>query len=333
VGRRSDKDFIARLISVFTLAFALLACVGYLGALTGARVRLDAGLPSPNVAADAFAILALLNASTALRGVRGKRIVSARAASSGGGSETSLADTALPLVAFVAAVTALLLTASRAGIAFTMAGLFLFAGLSLIGLLRDRRRSRAAGLGLAVLGLATLALVYTGADFALLRSSHLDTDALARRVVADAHWQLALERPIFGHGLNSFHELNAYATTPENWWALHDMGAAHNIYIQAFEETGAVGLALWVLMIAPIGLRALWSAVNARSGAEWSAGALCALVVCLLHGSVDFGLQVWSVAALLAFLLGGFAGARQEKSVIAVSARGREAMSSADAGV
>jgi hypothetical protein len=47
------------------------------------------------------------------------------------------------------------------------------------------------------------------------------------------------------------------------------------------------------------------------SGAEWAAAAVAAFAFAFAHGLVDFGLQVPATGALLAYALGGFAGAAE----------------------
>lgn len=60
-----------------------------------------------------------------------------------------------------------------------------------------------------------------------------------RTFIYDIAWQLFLEKPIFGWGINSF------ATNPANFFTID----VHNIYLQILVETGIIG---FVLILTPI---------------------------------------------------------------------------------
>src|SRR5690606_26547119 len=114
----------------------------------------------------------------------------------------------------------------------------------------------------------------------------------SRTELIEPHWQAFLDRPVLGNGLNTYHELNVMAATPENWASLSYAGAAHNIYVQALEEVGIVGVALMTLMLAPPILRALRRALFGSTGVEWAAAACAVTALFFLHGAVDFELQI-----------------------------------------
>jgi len=146
-------------------------------------------------------------------------------------------------------------------------------------------------------------LIYAGGHVALGRSYRTEADFAERASLWQTHWQAFLDRPLIGHGLNTFRDINAHYATPEHWAALHVVGAAHNIYIQALEETGLIGMALFTAMLAGPLWRAFRQAVHGGRGAELAAGVIGATVMCLMHGLVDFGLQTPAIAALLAYSL------------------------------
>jgi hypothetical protein len=76
--------------------------------------------------------------------------------------------------------------------------------------------------------------------------------------------------------------------------------------VQLLEETGILGAGLFVLMLAPPLFSAFGAALLGRSGSHWAAAAFAAFALALLHGVVDFGLQVPAIAAFLSFCLGAF---------------------------
>jgi O-antigen ligase len=218
------------------------------------------------------------------------------------GFATPLLRAPLACAAFVACATALLLTASRAGAFSAAIAIIAFALLALIGM-----RSRGGVAALAATLLVAAGLVSVGGQFALDRLDTLAGDRLHRDVMVETHWRAFQDRPVIGHGLNTFHELNQLYARPEDYHVLNTIGSAHNIYLQALEETGYVGFALFVLMLGPILARLLFAAIEGGSGSEWAAGAFAAALGALTHGFVDFGLQTPAIAALLMFALGAYA--------------------------
>jgi O-antigen ligase len=122
----------------------------------------------------------------------------------------------------------------------------------------------------------------------------------------ETHWQAFLDRPWLGHGLGTFHAINAYYATPENWRAVLTVGAAHNVVLQSLEESGLIGFALLSVMVLMPVTRAFRAAITGRSGQAWSSLAVATTVLVYVHGMVDFGLNVPGIAALFAFMLGAY---------------------------
>lgn len=278
---KEDRDRLGRLTLGLALAFAFLALTIHLQTDTFNR-RLLVQFNSPNSGATVFGVLAVLCAA-ALHSAE----LSARRSWIAALSQAPMATAALILCSVC-----LLLTASRAGIVCTLAALILLAAL-----MRNGRP-------MVVLALVALVAIL-GGNFVLDRLQQLDGDG--RRTMTAVHWGAFLDRPVTGHGLNTFHELNALYATPDTWPALRGIGSAHNIYVQILEESGVLGALLLVMMVAPPLLKALRRAVRKRSGAVWGAAALSAFALALAHGAVDFALQTPAIAALLAFYLGAFA--------------------------
>ena len=121
--------------------------------------------------------------------------------------------------------------------------------------------------------------------------------------------QLSLHRPWQGYGLGTFREALMPAMTREDLWLLWNLGAAHNVLLQWMLETGVVGLALVIAMTAAL-MVALSPFPLKRSlpGRGRPIGILAFSIVLMLHNMVDYSLQIGSVAALWALLLGLAAG-------------------------
>lgn len=304
---RKDRDFIGRIFigaAIAIAAYCLFLLVRGAAASQGARLIEPFG--SSNAAATLFGVLAIFVSVVILRAARG-RLTGAR--TSAGRAFAFVQNTPIALAAFALLLACLLLTGSRAGLAALAGGFVLFFALTRAGAGQSGRGQSAFAL---VAALAAIFLLI-GGDFLLSRFGTFGVDAEGRRLMIETHFNAFLDRPILGHGLNTFHELNAHYANVENWPALRDIGAAHNIFVQMLEETGLVGAAFFMLMLAPPLARALQIAVEDRSGAEWAAAAFAAAAFVFAHGLVDFGLQVPAIAATLAFGLGAFSSARMER--------------------
>jgi O-antigen ligase len=99
-------------------------------------------------------------------------------------------------------------------------------------------------------------------------------------------WNLALERPVFGTGPGTFLVVEDSADGPGL------TRFAHNEYLQAFSETGAVGVASIAVAIAVLAGGALR---RRRADPAWAVGfAVCAAFT--VHGAIDF---VWRFPLLV----------------------------------
>jgi O-antigen ligase len=205
------------------------------------------------------------------------------------------------LVAAVLA-TALISTASRTGVAATLAGLGLFL---LWGLFVERHRLRG---GVAMAGLIALlfigAIGLRGADILTTRLEAANHDLAVRGALFTPHWQAFLSSPWSGFGLGAFPTVNQLVMTRPLLGVLSNVRAAHNIYLQWLEEAGVVGacamLALFLAVVLPMvrgGLRSGWAGA-------WQRATLCAAAVFLIHGVTDFALQAPAVQAAAAVILG-----------------------------
>ncbi|MES1159111.1 MAG: O-antigen ligase family protein, partial [Terricaulis silvestris] len=259
---------------------------------------------SGNAAATAYGCLLILALACAVK--RGALVIKTWRTA---GPSWRLPLSIIPVVAALLAATCLFLTASRAGILSAALGIACFFGLAF-------RRSDGARAG-AVLMLSLLSaiglLAIIGSSFVLNRLNALEADSVVRASIMQTHWAAFLDRPLLGHGLNSFHEINQIRATPDNWEHLRTIGSAHNIYIQLLEETGIAGASLFVVMLGAPLLSAALRALRGGSGYIWSAAIVACFILALAHGLVDFGLQVPAIAALLAFCLGAFSNSAPQE--------------------
>jgi O-antigen ligase len=211
--------------------------------------------------------------------------------------------------ALIFALACALLTASRGGLFATAIGFLVFLSLLLLRTLGPKGPARGflfAPVASVVILAALLSL--QGSGPLIDRFSDASSAVATRQQLVEPHWRAFLSRPIFGNGLNTYPELNAMAATPDNWRALSYAGAAHNIYVQALEEVGILGFALMTLMLGPPIIKALRRALFGTAGVEWAAALFGASTLLLLHGAVDFELQIPAVGALFGFALGAFTG-------------------------
>lgn len=264
-------------------------------ALRGAG-RLEATLLGPNSAATVLAgALVLSIAGLLVRLRRGGRGMLLR------GDPQASALAALAALLLVC----LLMTGSRGGLIAAACGLVAFVAWALLA--GKLSRGKALVLALVVVTCGG-ALMFNGADLVAERfgSARQDLDIRAR--ILDPHWRAFLAAPWFGYGLGSFTTVNQLVVTRETLLVLHDVRAAHNLYVQWLEEAGIIGAAAMTALLAAI-LGPIVRAALGRGGlGVWARGGLCAAVVFLVHGLSDFALQVPAIQALAAVVLGALGG-------------------------
>lgn len=240
--------------------------------------RLTAALPSPNVAATLFAVFAFCGAAACARAAQAKGLVRAP----------------LALGVLFLAVGALLLSGSRAGAAAFVIGLVVF------GMVLRAGRWR------WVLAGAVGALALVGGGLLAVRAVALSADFSERMLLWRPHAAAIVERPLLGHGLNTFYELNLHYAEEGRWAEAARAGSAHNLYMQTWEESGVGALLLLCAAAIPLSV-AVRRVILGGSSDAWGAAAICASLAAGLHATFDFALQIPAVAALLAFVVGAFA--------------------------
>jgi O-antigen ligase len=286
------RGFIARASAALAICFCLWALVlhGLLG-----RPRLDAGLGSANTAACVFGVIGVSSASLLLRDMR-KR---------GENSAFGALRSPIALAALLLSLLCLALTLSRGGLAASVVGFAVLVGITARhGALAQIVRGAAALLVIAV-PLAGYVLFRRGALSLAAPGGEGDSvSAESRQILVDVYWRAFLDRPWFGHGLNTYHDISSISADPANWEALRTSGSVHNVYVQTLAETGMLGMALLAMALAVPLTRSVFAAM--RHDGELAAAVCGVWALALTQGAVDFGLQTPAIAALLTFALGAY---------------------------
>jgi tetratricopeptide (TPR) repeat protein len=266
------------------------------------RDRLVSTFVNANHQAFYFAILLFLAVGMLLRPSR-------RAQARGGSSRAAMSlpgtgPAARILFGGAAAVlgVALVLTASRGGVAAALAGVVALGALALAG--RSQHRVLA---GVAVgLGVVAGYLAWVGADRLLERLA-----VLAREPFADLRWEIwratlrvAAEAPVLGVGLGAFEDaIIAYRPRGISDSLLLDY--AHNDYLQLLAEGGVVAVlilawaaAAWLTFVV-----GRWRDRQDTLVRGLVMGGLAAVVAAAFHSVVDFGLHMPGNAVLFVAVL------------------------------
>jgi O-antigen ligase len=289
-GARDERArFAVQLTIVAGVIFGLWALLdSTVSAYDGGGRRLQAHFLNANTAGTVFAMLLCLALAEFVRRLQsvapGQRIRGAL-----------LQGAAVLTFAFC-----LLDTASRGAALAALAALLAFLALRLwSGRLKMTRALAGAAAGI----FASLILVMFAGDLLVDRLFGQD-DSFGRLDTWRAHWQAFLASPLFGYGLGSAETVNRTLLTAENYRALWSIRAPLNVYLQWLEETGVVGAAPMFLCIGLIVAQTLRGHAQRSRMTGLLAGLLAADTVVLIHGFTDFGLEMFSVAAFWAWLLG-----------------------------
>jgi O-antigen ligase len=194
---------------------------------------------------------------------------------------------------------ALFLSASRGG----MVAMILQIGLLMtLVFMRHRGRHQLAAAALVIL-LAGGFIAWLGVGHALERFAtfrELEVTEIRRTSMAKDTWRMFVDHPVAGVGFGAFQEVFP------SYESLYDGNVAqyaHNDYVQALAETGAVGGLFCAAFICLL-LGESWKRIaRAASSADLALhiGASAACIGFLIHSLVDFNLHIPSNALL--FLL------------------------------
>ncbi|PCJ70542.1 MAG: hypothetical protein COA62_08165 [Rhodobiaceae bacterium] len=210
------------------------------------------------------------------------------------------------LVAGIGLFAALMLSASRAGIASSFLGL----GVLIVLMIRSQRlaRHRLIKISSVTLGSFLLAaLPFSGlvserlerVDTSLSENARIEVYRLTLAAISDA--------PLVGTGLGSFGDIFPYyrdteVFSPSSWVK------AHNTYLETILELGIPAGFSLILSIGILSWMCFREALRRRRFRATPAAAAGAAVLVGLHSGIDFSLQIPAVAATFASLLGASIG-------------------------
>lgn len=209
---------------------------------------------------------------------------------------------AFPLLALGLNAVCLALSASRGALAATALGAAALA----VAYALDRRSGVFLRLRwpLAAAAAVLLGLFAWSSQTLVSRLMQTTGDLAARREIMTTHFAIFQTRPLLGQGLGAFEAANRLAMTEGNFDRLWSVRAAHSVYLQWMEEAGwpvallMFGCIAWILAIIVLRRSRRPQMVG------WVLAIAAASLAPILHGLVDYGLQVPSLAAFWACLLG-----------------------------
>jgi len=265
------------------------------------HLRLTAGFLSANSAAALFGMLCILSLAAVLRSA--KQIIG-ESSKLMAFIEHLIRNAPVAIIALLFTLTSLLFTASRGGVLACLVAISVFAVWEIVGL-KGSKNSGSKIIGVFFLAFILMVLIFlNSSELVVDRLDGTSASAENRWQIMSAHWQAFLAAPWTGYGLGTFYLINDMSMNAQNWGALRDNGAVHNVYLQWLEEAGIIGTALMFTTIGFI-LWVMYRGLRLRRRMRtWIKAILCISILLLLHGTVDYGLQIPSLAMMWALLLG-----------------------------
>lgn len=295
------------------LFFAILALIGHITNYTGDPMqsgaydatRLRAGFVSPNTTATLLSIAALI--------CLGKLLYAVNHASSDVKSRQEFVDyifraSLTTIIVLALTLSCLLLTASRF--------VTILCVLAMVYLIESEyrtyrgRRSRLTGVKRLIRTLLYVVLVIAAVSAFFLdlladRTIEATSELPTKLDLFGLYWSAWLEKPWFGHGLGSFNRVNDALMTLENVGTTGSLGAAHNIVLQWLIQQGVVGSLLMFGLVAALHIPVIRAIrKSTRRSKTFLRVSLCISGLVILHGMLDYALEIPSVMWTYAFVLG-----------------------------
>ena len=214
----------------------------------------------------------------------------------------------LPRVFALAVIVALglaglVLTKCRGGQAALVAG-----ALVLLPVGRLRKLLPAAAVVLIVLAFALGVASWLGSEEQTLQTAFFaentgDLSLAMRSDIWGRTWRIVADNPLTGTGLGTFEWAYAMNDREGEWQGTIQ---AHNEYLQLASETGFVGIALLIWMMAVFAKKVLWPVLVPADGRPrfTSLALVGAFFAMMLHSLIEFSLQIPAVGALFAVIVG-----------------------------
>ncbi len=252
----------------------------------GADNRVSASFASPNEAATAFALFAVLAAFACVDELT-------RRPAQGAGPLPALARRLfLPSASFIASFNLLMLSGSRAGIAAGVAGLAVYFLVAWRRGQKGRAGPRLIPVVAGVVGALALVVAVTSGSAALRRFANTTEARASYETSSQAAVKAWGEAPVFGHGLGAYDLLPAGAE-----------GAPLDA-LRWLAEAGVLGTGLLAAAIGML-LWTLWRADDhGRKPSRGFSLAAGLLTTALVHGAATPALSAPAVTGVLAALLG-----------------------------
>ena len=154
-----------------------------------------------------------------------------------------------------------------------------------------------------VAGLVALLWIVSG-GVAQDRLAGLGADSAGRPILWEASLLAWREAPLFGHGLGSFADALVPHITAQNASVLVLQGAAHNLALQWMVQTGLVGTALAAVAMGLV-MRVLFVGIFVRKQLKTPLrGIVVVGVAALIHGGIDYALEIPAIFWWTALLMG-----------------------------
>lgn len=287
-GRDPRARLAINSLVVFGGAFTAWALLQFAINRAATANRLEASFLTANTAGAVFAALFLIALGLA----------ASRAGSAGRHRLSAAAPAGAAALVFLASM---LLTASRGAFLAAAAGLIAFGALQLLaGRVRWSRALLVGGAATA----AIMVLLAVSGDLLLTRMLGVGQGVTARTIIAGMHWNAFLTSPLMGFGLGSFDTVNRMLLDGGNFERVWSVRAAHNVYLGWLEQGGLLGAAPMFACIAAVVMTTVRRALRRTRTVNLILALVAVDVVFLGDGLTDFALEMFSVSAMWAYLLG-----------------------------